>query len=187
MASPRIQTLLLLGATLLFSSLSFAQKELKADLDPFIQLPGAYGLTPADLETMFEKGSWSRNPYLEWLATDQSRAIFQKKDTPNLKVELSLLGGTVPIEELIVDFKDGKFLGVTISIFNRGDGGTISASEFEERKMAIGRHLGQHLATRPVTRESKPTQGLLSYGGSWIAARGKAVLEPACCRDTAVG
>lgn len=156
---------------------SSGRKELNADLDPFITLPGAYGLKPDDLEKMFAKGNWTKNPYFEWLTADKSRAIFQKKDMSNLKVDLALIGGTVPIEEMIVDFKDGEFVGVTVSIFNRGDGGTISASDFEARKLAMGRHLGKQLATRPVTRESKPTQGLLTDGFIWISARGKAVLE----------
>lgn len=152
-------------------------KELVADLDLFVNLPGAYELTPEDLEKRFEKGEWNRNPYFSWLTADRSRAIFQKKNMPNLKVKLTLLGGTVPIEEAIVDFKGGKFLGVTISLFNRGDGGSISASDFEARKRAMGQHLGQQLQIRPTSREAKPTQGMLTDGYYWISARGKALLE----------
>lgn len=153
------------------------QAELTADLDPLISLPGAYDLKPEDLESLFEKGSWNRNPYFKWLTEDKSRAIFQKKDMPALKVNLTLIGKTVPIEEAIVDFKDGKFLGVTISIFNRGDGGEISPSDFKARFQAMGKHIGQQLAIRPVKREARPTQGLLTSGFIWISARGKAVLE----------
>ncbi len=154
-----------------------AQKELVADLDVFVTLPDAYQLTPDDLEKRFEKGEWNRNPYFSWLTTDRSRAIFQKKEMANLQVKLSLLKGTVTAEEAIVDFKDGKFVGVTISLFNRGDGGTISRSDFDARFQAMGRHLGQQLQIRPTKREAKPTQGLLTSGFTWISARGKAVLE----------
>lgn len=150
---------------------------LVADLDPFIHLPGAYLLKPADLDTMFEKGDWNQNPYFKWLTKDKSRAIFQRKDTSNLKVDLMLLGGTVPIEEMTVDFKDGKFLGITMSIFNRGDGGTITLTDFEARNRAMGRHLGEQLAIRPTRRTANPTQGLNTSGWIWISARGKAVLE----------
>jgi len=154
-----------------------AQESLKADLDVFISLPGAYLLTPDDLEKQFEKGSWTLNPYFKWLTGDRSRAIFQRKNLANLKVEPSLLGGTVPIEEMIVDFKDGTLMGVTISVFNRGDGGSISLDDFEARKQALGKHLGQQLQISPTRREAKPTQGLLTSGFMWISARGKAVLE----------
>lgn len=150
---------------------------LEANLDPFITLPDAYRLKPADLEEMFQQGKWNQNPYFKWLTTDQSRAIFQRKDTGNLTVNLSLLGGTVPIEEAIIDFKDGTFVGVTISIFNRGDGGSIVTSDFQERIKLIGAHLGKQLAIRPKRRQAKPTIGLLTEGWIWISARGKAVLE----------
>ncbi|MEM9281138.1 MAG: C39 family peptidase [Verrucomicrobiota bacterium] len=150
---------------------------LTADLDPFITLPGAYGLKPDDLESLYEQGSWNRNPYFKWLTEDQSRAIFQRKEAANLTVHLTMLGGTVPVEELIVDFKGGKFVGITVSIFNRGDGGEISRDDFEERFRMMGSHLGKQLAVRPTKRDAKPTQGLLTSGYVWISARGKAVLE----------
>ncbi len=153
------------------------QQSLVADLDVFVTLPDAYELTPDDLEKRYEKGNWSRNPYFEWLTEDRSRAIFQKKNHRNLKVDLTLLKGTVPAEELIVDFKDGKFLGVTISIFNRGDGGAIAVDDYEKRFTAMGRHLGEQLQARPTQRAGKPSQGLLTEGYSWISARGKALLE----------
>lgn len=154
-----------------------AQDTLKADLDPFITLPGAYSLTPDELEKRFEQGNWSRNPYFKWLTEDRSRAIFQRKDLENLKVELSLLEGTVPIEEMIVDFKNGTLLGVTISIFNRGDGGSIALDDFDRRYKTMGKHIGQQLQVSPTRREARPTQGMLTKGFMWISARGKAVLE----------
>ncbi len=153
-----------------------AQK-LVADLDPFITLPGAYSLGPEDLESMFEKGNWNKNPYFKWLRSDKSRAIFQKKDMSNLKVDLTMLEGTVPVEEMVVDFKNGKFLGVTVSIYNRGDGGEIAAEDFQNRFRSMGKHIGTQLDVRPTRREAKPTQGLLTTGWIWISARGKAVLE----------
>lgn len=154
-----------------------AQETLKSDLDPFITLPGAYLITPDDLEKQFDQGDWTRNPYFKWLTEDRSRAIFQRKDLDNLKVELTLIQGTVPIEEMIVDFKDGTLMGVTISVFNRGDGGSIALNDFETRKRSLGRHLGQQLQISPTRREAKPTQGLLTNGFMWISARGKAILE----------
>lgn len=169
------------GIAVLISSsslTSFGQENpLVADLDVFVTLPDAYQLTPDDLEKRYEKGSWNRNPYFKWLTADRSRAIFQKKEMENLKVELTLLKGEIQAEEAVVDFKDGKFLGVTISLYNRGDGGSIPQDEFQKRFTLMGRHLGDQLQIRPVKREAKPTQGLLTSGFSWISARGKAVLE----------
>ena len=154
-----------------------AKETLEGDLDPFIHLPSSYHLTPDDLEALFDQGNWSNNPSFDWLTSDRSRAIFKRKNQPSLKVNLSLLGGSVPIEEAIIDFKDGKFLGITISIFNRGDGGSISDEDFRNRTKLVGQHLGKQLAVRPTRREAKPTQGMLTEGYIWISARGKAVLE----------
>ena len=151
--------------------------EISANLDPLVTLPSAYSLTPDDLEELFPKGKWNRNPYFKWLRKDRSRAIFQKKNTENLKVDLLLFGETVPIEEAVVDFKEGKYLGVTISIFNRGDGGSIGTDDFNARLRSAGQHLGKQLDCRPVRKESKPSQGLLTQGFIWTSARGKAVLE----------
>ena len=162
--------------TLSFGVVS-AKETLEGDLDPFIHLPGSYHLTPDDLEALFDQGNWSNNPYFDWLTSDRSRAIFKRKNQPSLKVNLSLLGGSVPIEEAIIDFKDGKFLGITMSIFNRGDGGSISDEDFRNRTKLVGQHLGKELAVRPTRREAKPTQGMLTEGYIWISARGKAVLE----------
>lgn len=170
---PAIVLVLCLGA----ANLLPAQETLTADLDPFITLPGAYRITPDDLEKQFEQGDWTQNPYFKWLTEDRSRAVFQRKDLGNLKVDLTLIQGTVPIEEMIVDFENGALLGVTISVFNRGDGGAIPLSDFEARKQALGRHLGSQLDVRPTRRKAKPTQGLLTDGFLWISARGKAVLE----------
>ncbi len=173
---PNSKTVLMLLGFAISSPVN-SQELVKADLDLFITLPGAYQLTPDDLEAAFPKCKWSRNPYFEWLTEDKTRAIFQRKDLDNLKVDPSLLNGTVPIEEAIVDFKDGLFLGVTISIFNRGDGGSISREDFDQRFQSMGKHIGGQLAISPMRRTAKPTQGLLTSGYLWISARGKAVLE----------
>lgn len=170
-------TLSALAAAFLPLSSPGQEQALVADLDVFVTLPDAYQLTPDDLEKRYEKGNWNRNPYFEWLTADRSRAVFQKKDLGNLKVDLTLLKGAFTAEEAIVDFKEGKFVGVTISIFNRGDGGTISVEDFQKRYQAMGRHLGEQLQIRPTRREAKPTQGLLTTGFTWISGRGKAVLE----------
>ena len=169
-------TIILTCSVLLMTQVR-GQEKLVADLDPLINLPGAYSLTPDDLETMFEKGKWSRNPYFKWLTEDKTRAIFQRKKMSNLTVDLTLLQGTVPIEELVIDFEEGKYVGVTVSIFNRGDGGSIEPSDFQARFQNMGKHLGSQLATSPIRREAKPTLGILTSGFIWISARGKAVLE----------
>ncbi len=184
--SPFFTIHFLLGMACLLPSLSFSQEDdddssgeivLKGDLDSLLTLPDAYKLTPDDLPKLFKKGKFKRNPYFKYLRKDKTRAIFQAKNYPGFKVELSIMKGTVPVNEAIIDFKDGKFLGVTFSIFNRGDGGKISPSEYDRRLKIVGKQIGQTLAIRPTTKVAKPKQGMLTKGYVWISARGKAVLE----------
>ncbi|MEZ7956420.1 MAG: C39 family peptidase [Rubritalea sp.] len=93
-----------------------------------------------------------------------------------MEIEMTILDGKVPIEEMIIDFRDGKFLGVTISVFNRGDGGKITSADFAERFAAIGKHLGTQLDTRSRKREGNIKKGVMTHGYVWSSRRGKAVL-----------
>jgi hypothetical protein len=160
-----------------FTSFASAQQyKLKADLDPFILLPGAYQKTPEDLEKHFDKGRFKSNPYFKWLTKQKDRAIFKRRPGGNMEIEMSILDGKVPIEEMIIDFRDGKFLGVTISVFNRGDGGKITSADFAERFAAIGKHLGSQLDTRSRRREGNIKKGVMTHGYVWSSRRGKALL-----------
>lgn len=173
---PGLAVLLGLFMLYLVSPSSAEQFKLKAKLDSFIMLPEAYEKTPEDLEKDFPRGNFESNPYFQWLTKEKDRAIFKRRPASNVEIEMTLLGGDVPIEELIVDFHDGKFLGVTVSVFNRGDGGQISSEEFSRRFVAIGKHLGLQLATRPRKREGNIKKGVMTHGYVWSSPRGKAVL-----------
>lgn len=163
---------------LLTASISDAQEfKFKADLDPFVTLPGAYSLNPESLSEMFDQGDMKRNPYFEWLDEGRTRAIFKRRPAGNVEVDLTIMKGTVPVQEMIVDFKGSRYLGVIISIFNRGDAGTLDRSDFDDQFKAVGRHLGQQLAARPNRRQGNLKRGVLTSGYTWISARGMAVLE----------
>ena len=153
------------------------QYEFDADLDPLVLLPAAYSVTPDQLDKMFVEENMKKNPYFTWLTKNRTRALFQRKPFSNVTVDLTLFGGEVPINEAIIDFKDGKFLGITVSIFNRGDGGEISADDFKKRLATTGRVIGEQLAIRPSRKKANPAQGMLTEGWMWISARGMAVLE----------
>jgi len=150
--------------------------ELKMDLDPYVQLPGAYAKTPDDLAKDFPNEEFEVNPYFQWLTQDKTRAILKRRPMPNVLVDLTILGGAVPIEEAVIDFKDGKFLGITISVYNRGDGGQISPEKFQERYKAIGKYLSERLKTHPRRREGNIKKGIMTTGYTWSSPRGKAVL-----------
>jgi hypothetical protein len=152
------------------------QYKLSANLDALIRVPEAYEITPQDLEKEFGKGRFHKNPYFQWLSEQKDRAIFKRSPAPNVTVDLTILNGEIPIEELIIDFDNGKFLGVTVSIFNRGDGGLISDTEFLRRFSATGKHLAKQLDARPRKREGNIRKGVMTDGYTWSSPRGKAVL-----------
>jgi len=171
------KTLCFAGCCILASQAPAQQFQFKADLDPFIFLPGAYQLGPEKVEELFPRGSMSKNPNFQWLTSDHSRAIFKRRPAGNVETNLTLLKGTVPVQEMIVDFLGGKFLGATVSVFNRGDGGTMSKADFDKAFMSLGKHLGEQLQTRPRRREGNIKRGILTSGYIWISDRGMAVLE----------
>ena len=160
-------------------SLSPLQGEtLEADLSFLTSLPEAYEVTPDLLDEKFPQGSWNRNPYFSWLTQDRTRAHFFRRKASNLTIDLRILNGEIPIEEAIVDFADGKFLGASYSIYNRADTrGKVDVVEFDRRYQLAGKQLSEALAVRPFPRKANPQQGMLTEGWTWISARGMAVLE----------
>lgn len=151
--------------------------KLKCSLDKLVYLPAGYKVGPDDLEGLFDKGNYKRNPYFEWLTLKKDRAIFKRHRSQSFKIDLTMLGGEVPIDEAVLDFEEGKFLGITISVFNRGDGGSINQAEFQRRCDLIGKHFSEQLDTRPKKRVGNIKKGVMTSGYVWESRRGKAVLE----------
>jgi len=147
------------------------------DLTSFLIPPESYKQTTASLEAAFPKGEYRTSPYFSWLSKDKSRAIFKRKPSSQFEISLTILDGELPIDEMIVDFKDGKFLGCTISVFNRGDSGTMTTGEFLNRKKMIESALTDILKVQPRKREGNIIKGILTSGLTWRSARGMAVIE----------
>ncbi len=160
-----------------FSTLADAGHfKLEADMDPLIKLPDAYQLKPEDLEQTYPKGNFETNPYFEWLTSKKDRAIFKRSPAHNVEVNLTILRGSVPIEEVIVDFENGKFLGVTISLFNTGDSNQISSPEFARRFSEAEEFITSQLDTKPLKRQGHVKKGVMTHGYVWSSPKGKAVL-----------
>ncbi len=157
-----------------------AQRQLSFDcsLDPLMDAPAIWDLTPSQLERRFPKPErMQENVLFTWLTEKRDRALFSRRPYSNVTVNLSLFGGEVPVEEAVADFADGKLNGITFSLYNRGDTGEISAAEFEKRFKLCGRELGRILEGRPVSREANPSQGLLADRWFWTTPKGRAALE----------
>jgi len=195
--TPSVRSFLCLFCSLLATSLAQAQSDqdakakafaeqiragkLLCPLDALGQIPAVWGLTPDSLDQSYAVPAGltnnKKNPYFEWMTKSRDRAVFMKQPFSNLKVDLTLFEGTLPVEEVVVDFAAGKLNGITFSIFNRGDSGEIDSAEFQRRFKLCGQKMGEMLKISPTTRKANPTQGLLSEGYTWISQFGMATLE----------
>jgi len=152
--------------------------ELEGALDPLLEVTAVWDLTPDKLEALFPKPEGlDHNPFFAWLTSDRSRAIFVRHPYRNVTINLSLEETKLPVEEAVVDFRKGRLNGVTFSIFNRGDGGSITAEEFKRRGAVCDTLLRQRLEVTPSPRRPDPAQGHLTQGWTYFSIRGLAVLE----------
>lgn len=151
---------------------------LSCDMDPLMDIPAVFAMTPTALEARYPAPQgYSDNPLFKWLTEAKDRAIFQRRPYSNVSVNLSILGGTVPVDEVVVDFSRGKLNGVTFSIYNRGDGGQITPEEFKRRLQACDQALRKRLAAIPTPRRADPANGLLASGSTWFCPLGLATIE----------
>ena len=151
---------------------------LSCDLDPLMDIPAVFALTTGALESRFPapKG-YSENPFFKWLTQSKDRAIFQRRPYSNITVDLTILGGSIPVEEVVVDFANGKLNGITFSVYNRGDAGQIAPEEFKRRLQACDEALRKRLAAVPSSRRADPANGLLASGWTWFCPNGLATIE----------
>lgn len=133
-------------------------------LDPLLKAPECWQMTTEQFEKTFTSNG---NKLYVWLTQDKTRAKINRSLYNNVVIDLTAFDGKVPAQEAIVDFADAKLNLVSISIYNRGDTGDISAEDFKERCTTIGKALGESLKTKTTRRMANPSTGLLTEGFSW--------------------
>jgi len=164
-----------IAACLVMQSVSHAAESIPCPLDSLLQIPGNWEITPEAFEKNF---TFKENQLFVWLTKDKTRAKLGRKLYQNAELNLTAFDGAIPIQEVIVDFADGKLNLITLSIYNRGDGGTISAKDFSERFTTTGKAMGKILGTAPRRREADSRNGLLTEGFGWHSQKtGTALLE----------
>ncbi|MES2922300.1 MAG: C39 family peptidase [Verrucomicrobiota bacterium] len=149
-------------------------------LDMLDTIPDVWALTPDRLDAAFgvPKGvEVKKNPYFEWMTKSRDRAVFMKQPYTNLRVDLKIFGGELTVEEVVVDFLEGKLNGITFSLYNRGDSDEIKTDEFQRRFKLCGKKVSDMLQVRPTERKADPAQGLVSEGWTWLSPKGMAMLE----------
>ncbi len=156
---------------------------LNCPLDPLLNLPAVWKMTPAKMSTRFAPPpafaelSDGENPYFKWLTQSKNRALFYRKTFSNQHVDLRLWNGAVEAQEAIIDFKNGRISEMTFSLYNRGDSGKIDPGEFKELFVKCGRALSEMLGVRATPRRPDTKTGIDIKGYRWQGKTGTAVLE----------
>lgn len=149
-------------------------------LDLLTNIPAVWSLKPDALDAAFalpQGMEMKKNPYFSWMTKTRDRAVFMRRPYSNVTVDFSLFEGALPVEEVVVDFLDGKLNGISFSLHNRGDSGAIGREEFDRRLKLCGQKIGALLGVRPVSKKANLTQGLLAEGWTWVSQKGMATLE----------
>lgn len=155
-------------------SLGAAERKKPAiSLDSLIQAPGCWKLTPKDLASAFHE---DEDFAFVWLTKDQTRAKLSRYRYSNLKIDLTLFEKSVPVDEVVVDFENGKVSVVSLSLFSRGDSASISSKDFKDRFLTCGKEVGSILDTKPQTRKADAKQGMPIEGYFWESKKGLALL-----------
>jgi hypothetical protein len=147
------------------------------NLDPLLSVPNLWSLTPDKVETDFGMSGEAESPFYQWLTSDKSGVRFSRHPYSNVTVELSAFNGSVPVDELVIEFTGGKATRATASLYNRGDGGEIKRVDFEQRYKASGVAIGKLLGVRPVERRPNAQTAIKISGWIWTAPAALTSLE----------
>ncbi len=151
--------------------------DLFLNLDVFLTSPDLWVLTPEKLEQTFMMSGYKETPYFKWLTADKTSARFARKPYSNISIDLTVFGGAVPVDEMVMDFKDGKASQIYASLYNRGDSGDITKVEFDARFKRSGQSLSQMLGVKPLERQATLQTAVKTRGWLWSAPKTLALLE----------
>ncbi len=151
--------------------------ELFCNFDALLKLPQLWDMTPDALEKVFGIAEEMESPYFRWLTTGKDTARFSRRPFSNVEVDLTLFQRRVPVDEALIDFKDGKVSQVTLSLYNRGDSGEISPQDFDARYKLAGQSLIGLLGVKPAERRPSAQTAVKTTGWFWSAPAALALLE----------
>ena len=156
--------------------------ELSANLDALLNFPDLWKWSSSDLEKHYvlkleDQEKQQKPPQFEWVSSARDRARFSRHMFSNAETHLTMFGGSIKVEESILEFVNGKAARATISFYNRGDSGDITAAEFDRIFKLIGQNLGQVMKVAPKRQILSSNAALPVTGWSWTSPGGIALLE----------
>ena len=156
--------------------------ELSANLDALLNFPALWQWSSEDLEKNYvlkleNQEKQQKPPQFEWVSSTKDRARFSRHMFSNAETNLTMFGGSIKVEEAILEFVNGKAARATISFYNRGDSGDIDVKEFDRIFKLIGQNLSQVMKVAPKRQMLSSNAALPVAGWNWTAPSGIALLE----------
>ena len=158
------------------------KQEISANLDALLNLADLWKWNQEDLEKHYvlkidDQGRQQKPPQFEWVSSAKDRARFSRHMFSNTETKLTMFGGSIKVEEAILEFVNGKAARATISFYNRGDSGDIVTPEFDRIFKVIGQNLSQVMKVAPKRQIMSSNAALAVTGWNWTAPMGIALLE----------
>ncbi|OYW77837.1 MAG: hypothetical protein B7Z37_02150 [Verrucomicrobia bacterium 12-59-8] len=155
---------------------------LSANLDALLNFSALWRWSAADLEKHYvlkleDQDQQEKPPQFEWVSASKDRARFSRHMFSNTETKLTMFGGSIKVEEAILEFVNGSAARVTISFYNRGDSGDIEVKEFDRILKLIGQNLSQVMKVVPKRQMMSSNAALPVTGWNWTAPSGIALLE----------
>lgn len=156
--------------------------ELSANLDALLSFPALWQWSSEDFEKNYvlkleDQEKQQKPPQFEWVSGARDRARFSRHMFSNAETNLTMFGGSLKLEEAILEFVSGKAARATISFYNRGDSGDIDVKEFDRIFKLIGQNLSQVMKVAPKRQMMSSNAALPVTGWMWSSPTGIALLE----------
>lgn len=166
---------LVLASMVFLSGLNLYAASIPRSIDPLLKAGESWMMSPDDFEKIFTENN---NRLYVWLTLDRTRAKLSRRLYGNMEIDLTAFDGQVPVQEVTVDFADGRLNLISVSIYNRADSGQITTEAFANRFKTAGKRVGELLVAKPQRRTADAKNGLLTEGYSWNSREtGVALLE----------
>lgn len=148
-------------------------------LDPILHFESIWRTTQADFEKLFTAASQSseKTPSFQWLDAGKTRARFSRNLMPHNETRLTLFHNSLPVEEAVVEFVNGRAARATLSLYNRGDSGEMDASKFNELFVQAGKSLGQVMRVAPQNMSAAVSSANKIVSWMWTTPQAVAMLE----------
>ncbi|HEY1049789.1 MAG TPA: hypothetical protein VGE39_08545, partial [Prosthecobacter sp.] len=158
------------------------KRNLRADLDALLNFASLWRWSPEDFEKTYtpkadKEEDQQQAPQFEWLSASKDRARFSRHMFGNVETKLTMFGGSINVEEAVVEFVNGKAARATVSLYNRGDSGDIKLADFDRVFKAAGQNLGQVTRVAPKRQVLSSNAALPVTGWMWSAPAATALLE----------